>query len=41
MVDKKTWETPEIEPLTDTQSRAQRTDISTRNGIPNGASGSV
>jgi hypothetical protein len=32
MVEKETWETPEIEPLTDSESRADLTDISARNG---------
>jgi hypothetical protein len=33
MNDKAEWETPEIEPLTDTDTRADQADISVRNGI--------
>jgi len=32
MIEKETWETPEIEPLTDSESRADLVDISARNG---------
>jgi hypothetical protein len=32
MNDKAEWETPEIEPLTDIDTRADQADISVRNG---------
>jgi len=33
MNDKAEWETPEIEPLTDIDTRADQADISARNGF--------
>lgn len=35
MDDKEIWETPEFEPLTVEGARADETDVSVRNGLPN------